>query len=81
MKNLNFSCLLTHQHPQSTIPLAFEMSGHTKFRMLRDYLHLAILRKTWSCQEVQQTILSLSEQITSFKMKTFEVKIQEKQNL
>lgn len=81
MKNLTFSCLLTHQHPQSTIPVAFEMSGHTKFRMLRDYFHLAILRKTWSCQEAQETILSLSERIISLKIKNFEAKIQENQSL
>lgn len=66
MINVKFSCLLTHQHPQSTIPVGFEVSAPTKFRTLRDYFHLTTLRKTWSCQEAQQTILSLSEQITSF---------------
>lgn len=40
-----------------------------------------MLRKTWSPQEAQETILSLSEHITSLKIKNFEVKIQEKQSL
>lgn len=53
------------------------MSGYTKFRMLRDYFHLAILRKAWSLQEAQESILSLSEQLMSFKMQSSEVKTQE----
>lgn len=81
MINLKFSCLLTHQRPQSTIPVSFKMSGYTKFRMLRDYFHLAIRRKSWSLQEAQETILSLSEQLVSFKMQSSDVKTQEGKSL
>ena len=69
--------LLTHQRPQSTIPVSFKMSGYTKFRMLRDDSHLAILRKACSLQETQETIPSLSEHLILFKMQSAEVKTQE----
>lgn len=77
MINLKFSCLLTHQRPQSTIPVSFKTSGYTKFRMLRDYFHLAVLRKSWSPPEAQETLLSLSEHLLSFKTQSSEVDTQE----
>lgn len=78
MINLKFSCLLTHQHPQSTIPVSFKMSGYTKFRMPRDYFHLALLRKSWSPPEALETLLSLSEHLLSFKMQSSEINTQER---
>lgn len=73
MINPKFSCLLTHQHPPSTTPVSLKVCIYTKFRMLTDYFHLALLRKAWSLWEPAP---SLSEQLISFKMQSSEVRTQ-----